>query len=446
MGSFLTIAIRNLVQARRRTLLLGLAIMVVTSLLVTLRAAGRSVSDRMIEAATTLSAGHINIAGFYKFRRKGINAIVAERDRVKAIAAKVVPEAVSIIDRHRGWGRVVSRESSINVGMNGLNVADEAPFFASLRPAPEKDYREGGAATATGDFQRLKEPNTVLLFSSQAKKLGVGVGDTVTYVTEASGGQTNTVDLTVIGVASDIGFMSNWSIFVPRQTVLDLFRLDANTTGAVMVYLPDIEQSTAVMGRLREAYKAAGFEVMEHDPNPFFMKFDKVGGEDWLGQRLDLTIWSDEISFILWITTAFDMVTFFVMGILALIIGGGIANSMWMAVRERTKEIGTMRAIGLFRTDVALLFVMEATLLGLVFALAGGLLGAGIVTMINSLKIPIDGGAAVFLMANTAHLTLRGGQIVLTVVVFGVIAGVAALFPALKAARLNPVEALMRAK
>ncbi len=57
-----------------------------------------------------------------------------------------------------------------------------------------------------------------MIFAAQAKKLEVAVGDTVTIVTEVSGGQSNTVDLRVGAIASDIGFMSNWNIFVPRQT------------------------------------------------------------------------------------------------------------------------------------------------------------------------------------------------------------------------------------
>lgn len=446
MGSFIIIAARNLIQARRRTLLLGLAILVVTALLVCLRAAGQSVSERMIEAATTLSAGHVNIGGFYKFRRKGIGAIVSDREKVKEIVRQTFPDARAVIDRHRGWGRVVSRESSINVGLNGLVYEDESAFFRSLRPAEESEYMKDGGHATHGDFAKLKEKNTVLLFASQAKKLGVRVGDSLTYVTEASGGQTNTVDLTVAAIASDIGFMSNWSIFVPRQTVLDLFRLDPNTTGVVMLYLKDIKGSMAAMEKLRTAFKNQGFDVMDHDPNPFFMKFDKVAGEDWLGQKIDLTIWSDEISFILWVTTAFDLVTFFVLGILAIIIGGGIANSMWMAVRERTKEIGTIRALGLYRSQVASLFMIEALILGFVFSFLGCALGGSMVLLLNNLNIPIDGAARMFLMANTLYLTLHPNQILVTVTIFSIIAGLAALFPAIRAARLNPVEALMRSK
>jgi putative ABC transport system permease protein len=201
------------------------------------------------------------------------------------------------------------------------------------------------------------------------------------------------------------------------------------------------------MERLREGLKAKGHEVMEHDPNPFFFKFEKVAGEDWLGQKLDLTIWSDEISFVLWITTALDLVSFFVVAVLAVIIVGGIVNAMWMSVRERTKEIGTMRAIGAQKSFIVQLFVYESIMLGVLASLVGVFVGALMLFILNALELPItNDGARLFLMANTLKFNVHPGQILTTMVLFGCITGIAALYPALKAARLRPVEALMQTK
>ena len=62
----LTIAFRNLVQHQRRTLFLGLAIAAVTALLVLLTGLSTGVRETMIDTATTLSTGHVNVGGFYK--------------------------------------------------------------------------------------------------------------------------------------------------------------------------------------------------------------------------------------------------------------------------------------------------------------------------------------------------------------------------------------------
>lgn len=447
MLTILNIAFRNLLQAKRRTILLGLAVAIVASLFLVLRAVSASVSEKMIESATTLSAGHVNIGGFFKSSRKASAPILVEREAIRNFVKAEVPEAVSIIDRHRGWGRLISQASSINVGVNGIIFEEEGRFFRSLRLAKESEYRSGGSEKTFGNFDDLKKPNSVLIFAAQAKKLEVGVGDTLTFVTEASRTQSNTVDLNVAAIASDIGFMSNWSIFMPRQNVIDLNRVAPDTTGVVMLYLPSPDQASDVMNRLRKAFSEKGYQVMDHDPNPFFMKFDKVAGEDWLGQKLDLTLWSDEISFVIWVTAALDLVSFFVIGVLAIIIIGGIMNAMWMSVRERTKEIGTMRAIGAQKGFVVQLFLAEAVMLGVLAALLGVVLGGLVLSILNALDLPITNeGARLFLMSNTLSFSLHVGQFVSTLLLFGFITGLAALYPALKASKMRPVEALMQGK
>ena len=172
-----------------------------------------------------------------------------------------------------------------------------------------------------------------------------------------------------------------------------------------------------------------------------------MAGEDWLGQKIDITIWSDEISFVLWVTTALDMVAFFVIAVLAVIIIGGIMNSMWMSVRERTKEIGTMRAIGAQKPFIIQLFVFEAIMLGVFSSLVGVIFGGCLLTILNLLEIPItNDGVRLFLMSNTFKVIVHPWQLLSTMVLFGGITGVAALYPALKASQLRPVDALMQTK
>lgn len=65
MQHLLTIAARNLIQQKKRTLLLGSAIASVTMLLVLLTGISNGIQDTMLRAATTLSTGHVNIGGFF---------------------------------------------------------------------------------------------------------------------------------------------------------------------------------------------------------------------------------------------------------------------------------------------------------------------------------------------------------------------------------------------
>ena len=64
MKIYFIIALRNLIQAKRRTLLLGLALSTVTLLLVLLLSWSNGIADTMVRSATALSSGHVNVAGW----------------------------------------------------------------------------------------------------------------------------------------------------------------------------------------------------------------------------------------------------------------------------------------------------------------------------------------------------------------------------------------------
>jgi putative ABC transport system permease protein len=117
------------------------------------------------------------------------------------------------------------------------------------------------------------------------------------------------------------------------------------------------------------------------------------------------------------------------LGAVALLVGGvGIANVMVISVLERRSEIGLRRSLGATRRHVGLQFLTESLLLSLVGGLAGVALGA----LVAGVNAASRGWEVVVPPA-----VLAGG--VLAALVVGAVAG---LYPALRAARLTPVEAL----
>jgi putative ABC transport system permease protein len=335
----------------------------------------------------------------------------------------------------------------VQAALTGIVAADESRFFDTLMLAPEKDYKEGGRDEILGDARRLGEPDTIVLFAGQAKRLGVGVGDVITIKTETSSGQSNTADATVVGVARDLGLLSSFSCFVPSSLVHELYQLNDDTTGALWVYIKDIDKSEETMGKIREALVAAGYDLRDHEPNPFFFKFEAVQGEDWTGQKLDVTTWQDEVSFLMWVITAFDTVSWFLTLILVVIIAVGIMNAMWNAVRERTREVGTMRAIGMSQARVLYLFMLEALLLGLGATGAGALLGAAIALGVDAAQIPVPSEAVrVILLSNEIHLAVGARSLLTAIASLTVFTALSALWPAIRASRLQPVKALQHAE
>ena len=218
---FLRIAFRNLVQARRRTLLLSLALASVTLLLVILLAFAQGLQDTMIRNVTSQLTGHVNVAGFYKMKAKDATPLVTKAARVRELVLKHTPDLDYLVLRLRGWGKVISDTSSIQVAIHGVTAAEEGHFLGGVQLAKESDYRTGGRPQVLGDPKQLAKPETALLFESQAKRLGVTVGDKIAVTVETEQGQANILDMTIVAVAKDSGFMSNFSLYIPNETVAD---------------------------------------------------------------------------------------------------------------------------------------------------------------------------------------------------------------------------------
>jgi putative ABC transport system permease protein len=450
MPILLEIAFNNLRANPRRTLFIGGALFFVTLLFVVLLSLTAGVTDNLIKGATNISSGHVNIGGYYKTSPSDSQTIVMGVAQLKKEAKEALPDAVKIIDRMRGWGKIISDQGTVQTGINGIDVDDEGTLFSMLVLAPAKDYIENpkNPELTKGSFADFKKPGAVMLFASQAKRLKVDVGDAVTLRTETLKGVTNTAEGTVVAVVRDLGLLSSFATFVPKATVAQLYQFKPDVSGVIQIYLKDVKDSTKDMNILREHLAKKGYVQYEHDGQPFFIKLlQQVPQEDWVGAKLDVTTWEDEASFLTQIIAALKAVSFALVLLLAGVIVVGITNTMTIAVRERTREIGTLRAIGMNRSRILWLFMLEALLLGFFASTAGALAGAGLSTAIDLAHIRVDVDAMrVILLSDTLHLVAQAQDIITAVVMLTIVTGLAALLPSMRAARITPVTAMQSAE
>jgi len=214
-----------------------------------------------------------------------------------------------------------------------------------------------------------------------------------------------------------------------------------------MFYLKDISQSNEVMKKLRVDLEKKGYLLMDHNPQAYFMKFESVQAEDWRGQKLDLTTWEDEISMLKPMISIFQTLGTTFTLILMILIMGGMLNAFWMSVRERTQEIGTMRAIGASRFQILFLFILESFSLCFIACFVGGFLAYGGVLILNVVKVPLPEGPLQMLLMSQVlplklpFLTILGGCLSLAF-----LASLGAFWPAWKGAKLKPVDALLTGK
>jgi putative ABC transport system permease protein len=423
------IAARNLAQHTKRNLFLGGAIAAVTALLVLMGGLTSGMRAAIFESATTLMTGHVNLAGFFKITSGTGSPLVTDYEKALAVARKAVPEIDHASPRMRGYGKLVSDTSSMDMVLAGVDIEAEPEIRRVLR-------------LSKGNLDDLSKPNTILLFEDQAKRLAVGVGDALTISSPTARGVNNTADLLVVAVAKNVGLLSAFNAFVPSGTLRELYQLNAGTTGAVHLYLKNPDQSAQVAARLRDALTNAKMRVMDPDPQAYFMKFQRVNSEDWVGQKLDVTTWEDEMSFLTWILQAIQGLTGLLVTILMVIVVIGIMNTLAIAIRERTKEIGTLRAIGMQRTKVLWLFLIEAALLGVAGATTGALVGSGVAALINAAHVSVPESVQMFLMQQHLTVSLRIGSVVVYAALIAAITTLASLYPAFYAARLRPITAI----
>jgi putative ABC transport system permease protein len=272
------------------------------------------------------------------------------------------------------------------------------------------------------DDQDLRESRRVaFLASKSASLLFPGrpmVGETIII---------NDVDFTVIGVGKPIGRGNNTyddeKIFIPITTMLELFPLKGDNIPQDAVtsiqYNPSIknDNTAADIAVHRVIGRNHGFDPSLLDA---FNEFDTITESHLIGV----------------IFTAMDIFLGSV-GIVTLGLGAiGIINIMLVSVSERTRDIGVMKAVGATRGSILAQFFWEGLLLTGLSGLLGILVSEVVMAVLQALltdKIP--GFDPPRIVPWTAALAL--GSLILC----GVAAG---LYPAGKAAALDPIEALRR--
>ncbi len=120
---------------------------------------------------------------------------------------------------------------------------------------------------------------------------------------------------------------------------------------------------------------------------------------------------------------------------ISLLVGGiGIMNSMYSSVLERTKQIGVMKAVGASRAEIMFIFLIEAGLIGLVGGIIGVVLG-------NVFAFAVEGVAGL-LGFGLLRITIEWDVVAFALIFAFIVGMISGVYPAWKASRLKPVEAL----
>ncbi|HEY0077030.1 MAG TPA: FtsX-like permease family protein [Pyrinomonadaceae bacterium] len=227
------------------------------------------------------------------------------------------------------------------------------------------------------------------------------------------------------------GLMPEANIYVPLAFANEWSGSNLDTLDRVAV---ELARRSGVLGAEEgNGYGSATVRV----ENPLLVK-DVSKRLDELGFRsFSLFSQLDEIRKVFLIINA----ALGLLGSISLLVASfGIANTMIMSILERTREIGIMKAIGAEDREIKLIFFVEAAVIGLFGGVLGTLAGWGIDKLANRLAYQFilkpKGGAFIDFFSLPAYLWLGA-------ILFAMLVSVAAsLYPASRAARIDPVRAL----
>ena len=423
LSELIRISNRNLFRSKMRTLLTVLAIFVGAFTLVLTNGLGDGLRDYVENQVKNIEGNDI------LFVRKKIPAEseeTAKTDEPPEYQETKQDEAGNVIDPNsfvvalaqmealrRDVPEIKNITPRYNIDGEYITIDGAKKYQVSLGMLSEGVTQKTEAGRSVSGAGQIMLPLSLAkAFDANINNL-VGKTATIAYKIERSG-EIKTVPLKIAGVSTK-GFMANFNSFVDAQTARKIYddqhsqSEDYNRFSSFTVQLKtkDVQQIEAVKRKLDERGFAADTFADRQKKT-----YDAIG---------ILQIGLNLFAFIALLAASF-----------------GIINTLIIAVLERTKEIGLQKALGMNRGKIFLLFSLESVLIGFWGAVCGIVAGVVIGTIANIYL------ARTYLESFEGYtlfvFTLSSILFILALVC--AIAFVAGVLPALRASRLNPIEAL----
>ena len=398
-------ALRNLGRNRRRSFFSALALGMGLTLLLFMASVIEGEMGTALETAIRLQSGHLQVrAKSYDEIKTSlkwadlienpgeISAQIASLELVKAATPRLFASGIASV-----------RDESAGVGIYGIDPLSEAN-------AP---YREG---MLSGEFLAPDDREGILIGKPLADKLALKAGDQLNLSVNTSNGEIADQTFTIRGIYStETSGFDTYTVMMPLAKAQAIVQAE-NHASTIFVLLNDTSQTDAVAA----AVQAPNYEVMNWKKmNEFLLAYEEMANS--------------------------YMVFFYliVLGITATV----VVNTLVMAVFERTREIGVLSAIGMKGRRIMAMFLAESSLLAVGGILIGLILGGLIIAYFTRYGIFIgDFGITGVLFSDTIRTKLTLEDTVNLSILALVVTLLAGLYPAILAARMEPVQALRAEK
>lgn len=402
------IALRNIGRNRRRSILSASATAVATMAMVAMAAYINGMLLDVQANVSDLVTGHVQVRHQDYDRYEQLNPLHLRVERPEELLSRIdrSPDAAAAVARLPLPVGIFRGEETVGAMAVGVDGTREQAFMRIDR------YVASGRLPAAGR-------NEAILGTALARTLGVGLGDRITLLSATMRRSTNALTVEVVGTMElPVGSMNGTYLFVP----LDRAEALARTDGAV----------TEVLVKARDEGRIAALRTA----------VDRIladGGWTELRSRT----WT-EASYVLALFEMTEAMYFVIALVFFLLASTVLVNTTMMVVFERTREIGTVGALGMKGREIVRMFLLEALALAAMGALAGVALGLAIALPLSLVGIDMA-SVAQGVSFGISNVVFARPRLVTTVLIFAYAVGIscaAAYLPARRAASIQPVEAL----
>jgi putative ABC transport system permease protein len=400
----LKLAVRNITRHRLRSLLsVGMIAGAVISMIIF-----RGFSDYSLEALKRIAAenqyGHMQIA-FNKYWSPGKESRKEKMFDLNTL--NPLKEQFSSIEKISGrlsfFGLVSNGDLSVGAKIIGVDTINEPTFSKSMR-------------ILSGQFVSGHDAREVMVGSLLSKQLNVKPGDSITVLTNTVDGIMNAMDLTVSGIYSaGIDEIDGQVIYLPLNTTQLI--LDTPNVDLAVIKFNQLSESEA---------NASKINIASEKLNPDFKA----------------RTWRELAVLFRQVDKFYGVQNTIIECILLALMFLGILNTVSMTVVERTGEIGTLRSMGESRKDIIKQFVIESFLIGVIGVILGIIASIFIIQLIHAAGIMTEmPGASIPFQIRINFLY---SAVIFSSLLAIVTAVIATLIPAIRASKMDIVEALRK--
>ena len=405
---FAKIALHNIVKHGKRSAVVFVGVAIAVLVLSLIGGVVRGLTDTVLSSIVP-TAGHIVISDARaKVAANPLDLKYLVPD-IEAVLAEVKDDHIAAVEPVLTFGALLvepvptdSKREAHNLGMLGQGLLPDTKFLAGIR-----------AGTTEGAF--LPEGRGIALSHRVAKLLDVKLGGTVMVLTNDRGNNPWYQELPITGLFDSGSETTDLTVFVVSQaTARDLVDADGMSR-EIRILIKDQDSAPAVASALEKRLA---------------------------GRNLRVEPWQVTFSAFLTVLKFIEILFFIIRMFFVIVAGSVITNSILMTVFERTREYGTLRAIGMKKRQLEAMILTEGLILGTFGALGGLVLGVPLVLFLSNIGLDLGNATEAVGFASRIYPQLSLIDVVFNLIFGSLIAVFASLYAARVSARLTVSEAL----